>query len=141
MSEYDRRPDALKEEPESGQTMGTAQQTQGGRMEQAQQYAGQAREKAGEYGQRAQEQADAGKDQAAAGMERAAGTVREKMGGGAQGEAGARIAEGMESAAGYLRAHDTSEMLNDLETYARNHPGQALAGAVATGFILGRLLR
>jgi ElaB/YqjD/DUF883 family membrane-anchored ribosome-binding protein len=47
----------------------------------------------------------------------------------------------MESAAGYLKEHSTTEMWEDLEHYAKEHPGQALAGAVVTGFLLGRILR
>lgn len=102
-----------------------------------------AREKASEYRESAQQQAEAGKEQAAGGMERAAEMTRERMQGqgGMAAQAGGRVAEGMESAAGYLRTHDTNEMWNDIESYARTHPAQALAGAIVTGFFIGRILR
>jgi hypothetical protein len=47
----------------------------------------------------------------------------------------------MDTAATYLKEHSTSDMLNDLEHFAKEHPGQALAGAVITGFVVGRILR
>ena len=47
----------------------------------------------------------------------------------------------MESTATYLREHDTQTMLNDIEAYVRGHPTQAVIGAVAVGFVLGRMLR
>jgi ElaB/YqjD/DUF883 family membrane-anchored ribosome-binding protein len=103
----------------------------------------QAKEKASEYGEKAQEQAEQAKDQAAGGMERAAGMIRDRSTSmdGTTGEAGTKVAAGMESAATYLKEHNTTEMWNDLELYAKEHPGQALAGAVVTGFVLGRILR
>lgn len=108
----------------------------------AEEYGDQARDKAREIGETAQEQLDARKDQAAGGMERVAEMVRERTpDDGMAAKAGAKAADGMETAAGYLRDHDTSEMWNDLESYARQHPTQALAGAIFAGFVLGRILR
>lgn len=111
--------------------------------EKAQQYGEQAREKAQEYGDRAQEQAEKGRVQTATGMEKAAGMVRERTAGtsGMPAEAGAKAADALDNASGYLRTHQTSEIMNDVETYARTHPGQALAGAIFAGFVLGRILR
>jgi ElaB/YqjD/DUF883 family membrane-anchored ribosome-binding protein len=103
----------------------------------------QAKEKASEYGDKAQEQAEKAKDQAAGGMEQAASMIRDRSRSmeGTPGEAGTKVAESMESAATYLKEHNTTEMWNDLEHFAKEHPGQALAGAVVTGFVLGRILR
>jgi ElaB/YqjD/DUF883 family membrane-anchored ribosome-binding protein len=43
--------------------------------------------------------------------------------------------------AGYVRDLDFREMLADAESWAKEHPAAALAGAAAVGFIAGRLLR
>jgi uncharacterized protein YjbJ (UPF0337 family) len=153
MSEYNRQSDMQTDvsrvEPESGSRLneGTKANDSGDTMsnvqEQAGQYAGQAKEKAGEYADKARDQAEVRKDQAAGGMESAASQIREKVAGsdGMTAQAGTKVAEGMESAATYLRGHDTNEMWHDFESYARTHPGQTLAGAVVAGFLLGRLLR
>jgi ElaB/YqjD/DUF883 family membrane-anchored ribosome-binding protein len=100
-------------------------------------------DQAQEYGEKAQDQFEAGKQQAAGGMEKAAEMVRERAAqtGGVPAQAGARVADTMESAAGYLREHDTAQMWDDLEAYVRQHPAQALAGAAFAGFIFGRMLR
>jgi ElaB/YqjD/DUF883 family membrane-anchored ribosome-binding protein len=105
--------------------------------------ADQAKEKASEYGEKAQEQAELAKDQAAGGIERAADALRERSESmeGTPAQAGIKVADSMETAAAYLKDHNTTEMWGDLERYAKQHPGQALAGAVVTGFILGRILR
>jgi ElaB/YqjD/DUF883 family membrane-anchored ribosome-binding protein len=111
--------------------------------EKAQEYGGQARDKAQEYGERAQEQAEKGREQTATGMQKAAGMVRERTAGtsGMPAEAGAKAADALDSASGYLRTHETSEIWNDVESYAKTHPTQALAGAIFAGFVLGRILR
>jgi len=41
----------------------------------------------------------------------------------------------------YFRNHDTSDMLEDLNGYVKNHPTQALLGAAALGFLAAALLR
>jgi ElaB/YqjD/DUF883 family membrane-anchored ribosome-binding protein len=98
---------------------------------------------ASEVGQQAQEKLDQGKDSAASGMESAADKIRERTqySDGVQAKAGTKVAEGMEKTAGYLKEHDTNEMVDDLEKYVREHPVQALAGAVVGGFLVGRILR
>jgi hypothetical protein len=153
MSEYNRQSDmqtdVSKIEPESGARVGegagpqNSGDTMGNVQQQAGQFADQAQEKAGEYAGKAHDQAEMRKDQAAGGMESAASQIREKVAGtdGMTAQAGAKVADSMESAAGYLRAHDTNEMWHDFESYARTHPGQTLAGAVVAGFLLGRILR
>ena len=112
--------------------------------EKASEYSDVAREKAGEYGEKAREQADMAKQQAASGMERVAGAVRERSegaNGSPAAQAGVKVADSMENAAGYLRSHDVNQMWSDVEAYAREHPAQALAGAVLTGFLVGRIIR
>jgi ElaB/YqjD/DUF883 family membrane-anchored ribosome-binding protein len=101
------------------------------------------REMASEHAGKAQEQMEAGKERAATGMERAAERVRERAGsqGGMAGQAGEKVAEGMERSATYLREHSTEEIRGDVERYVREHPMQAMAGALVAGFVLSRILR
>ena len=161
MSEYNSRPDPSKIEPEFGTPVNTGGSTQGTSQPSTYQpsssgysspmrdgsgqqgMAEQAKEKASEYGEKAQEQAEQAKDQAADGMERAAEALRERSGSmeGAPAQASLKVAEGMETASTYLKEHNTTEMWSDVERYAKEHPGKALAGAVVTGFVLGRILR
>ena len=111
--------------------------------ERAQEVADRTKEAASEYGQKAQEQADRGMDQAAGGMERAAEKLRAQTENseGMPAQAGVKVAEGMETAASYLREHNTEELLTDVEQYVRQHPTQALVGAIFAGFVIGRVLR
>jgi ElaB/YqjD/DUF883 family membrane-anchored ribosome-binding protein len=105
--------------------------------------AGKAREAAGEYGHKAQDQLDKGTDQAAGGLEQAADKLRSQTGNseGMPAQAGAKVADSMETTASYLREHNTEEILNDVEHYVKEHPTQALVGAVVAGFMIGRVLR
>jgi ElaB/YqjD/DUF883 family membrane-anchored ribosome-binding protein len=101
------------------------------------------RETAAELGQKAQDQLDKGTDQAASGLEQAAEKLRSQTenSSGMPAQAGVKVAEGMESAAGYLREHNTEDMIGDVERYVKAHPTTALAGAVVAGFFIGRILR
>lgn len=139
MDEYTRQTESISN-PEIGRESSGDGSSQV--RERAQEYGDQAREKAREYGDQAQQRAEAGKEQAAGGMERAADMVRERVpSDGMAGEAGTKAADVMENAAGYLRSRDTTEMWNDVESFAKSHPGQALAGAIVAGFVLGRIIR
>lgn len=139
MSEYTQRP--------GSEYTGTSRESEANDMgqarEQAQETGENVLEKAQEFGHQAQQRAEEGKDQAAQGMERAAESLRDRVSenGGIASDAGVRAADAMDSAAGYLRSHDTSEMWSDVETYAKAHPTKALAGAIFAGFILGRIIR
>lgn len=111
--------------------------------ERAREMSSQAQQKAAEYGERTRQQVESGKEQAAEGMEQTAGKLRERTQGqdGMQAKVGERAAEGMEKTASYLREHDTNEMVDDVERYVKEHPGQAVLGAVVAGFVIGRILR
>jgi len=87
--------------------------------------------------------ADTGMDRAASGLESAATQVRERAGegDGMRAAAGTKVADGLEKASTYLRDHESREVWDDLETYIRDHPTQALIGAVAAGFVLARVMR
>ena len=44
-------------------------------------------------------------------------------------------------AAGYFRDHDMKAIANDLNSWVRSNPAQALMGAAALGFVAAALLR
>jgi ElaB/YqjD/DUF883 family membrane-anchored ribosome-binding protein len=56
-------------------------------------------------------------------------------------EAATAVSDVTSRVADYVRDLDAREMLKEAESWAKEHPGAALAGAVAVGFIAGRLLR
>lgn len=47
----------------------------------------------------------------------------------------------LESTAGYLRAHDTTDMLTDIELLVKRNPGVALGVAAGLGFFVGWAFR
>ena len=49
-------------------------------------------------------------------------------------------ADRLSTGADYVRSHDASRMMTDVETVVKNNPGRALALAAAFGFIVGRAL-
>lgn len=109
---------------------------------QATEIAGQAKDMAAEYGQKIQDSADMGKEKAAMGLESAADQLRERVGeDGVQGQVGTKVADGLEKTATYLRDHDTSEIWSEIESFVKDHPLQAAAGALFAGFMMGRVLR
>jgi ElaB/YqjD/DUF883 family membrane-anchored ribosome-binding protein len=136
----DNSPLARTETQQSGYTpardFGTEQDTGVDRMKQ----------KAGDTKDRVQEKvkdtAEQGIDRTAEGVQSAADRIRTQAEerGGMTAEAGTKVADTMERTAGYLREHDSEQIMDDVERYVRDHPVQAVAGAVVGGFILGRLL-
>lgn len=111
--------------------------------DQANEVASKAQEKASEMGTRAQEKADQGMDRAAQGLHKAAENMRDRFEGqeGMQGQVGTKVATGIDSAATYLRDHDSAEVWSELESYIKEHPMQAAAGALFAGWMLGRIMR
>ena len=114
-----------------------------GTQERAQEMGDQARERMSEGMDRAQQGMDQGRERAAEGTERAATQLRERASeqGGTVGKVGERVAGGMESAAGMLREGDTNAMMDEVESYVRQHPMQSVAAAIGAGFLVGRMLR
>ena len=108
---------------------------------QAKEMAGRAEEAAAEGRERMAQAAHQGEQRAADGMEQAASALRERAEGTAAAGVAVKAADGMERSAGYLRSHDTGEMWGDVEHYVREHPVAGIAGSVAAGFIVGRILR
>lgn len=105
--------------------------------------AAKAEEKARELRAKAQERADAGVEKAAERVATAAEKLRERadQSSGIPAEAEAIVADTMQRTAGYLKEHDSAEILGDVQAYVRAHPMRALAGAAIGGFILARVLR
>lgn len=117
------------------------EQAEGAASEAAERAGQVAGDMAGEARTKADEAADMGRERAAEGMERTASMLREREQDGAVGAVAGRAAEGMERSASYIRQHDTAEMWTDVEHYVREHPVQGIAGAMAAGFLVGRILR
>jgi len=92
---------------------------------------------------KAKEQVDAGIDKAAEGLESTAERIKSMTGEGEgmPAQAGVKLAEGMEGAATYLKEHSSDEMFKDLEVFVKEHPTQALVGAIFAGFMVGRIMR
>ena len=102
-----------------------------------------AQQKATEFGHKAQQQADHGLDKAATATEKAASQLREKamQQGGKTGEIGTKVADTLDTTSDYLQQHDTTEILDDIEKFVRDHPLQAVGAAVIGGFVLARIIR
>lgn len=102
-----------------------------------------AREQMSAVKDQASDRIEDGRERVADGAQQAADRVREEAEsrGGVQGKVGLKAADTMEQAAGYLRDHRTDEIWSDVERYAKEHPMQAVGGAVFAGFLLGRVLR
>jgi len=91
---------------------------------------------------KAKDQVDAGIDKAASGLESTAETIKGMTGEGKgmPAQAGVKVAESMETAAAYLKEHSSDEIFKDLEVYVKEHPTQALVGAIFAGFLVGRMM-
>jgi ElaB/YqjD/DUF883 family membrane-anchored ribosome-binding protein len=127
----------------SSQDQGSGQSPVESAKEQFDQKADQAREKGAEVADQAEGRLEEGKAKAADAMSSAADTIRERTGNGdgIAAQAGEKLATGLEKAADYTEEHSASEIWNDLEVYVKEHPAQALAGAVFAGILLGKILR
>jgi ElaB/YqjD/DUF883 family membrane-anchored ribosome-binding protein len=92
---------------------------------------------------KAKDQVDAGMDKAAEGLDSAAERIKTMSSEheGVPAQAGTKLAEGMETAATYLKEHSSDELLKDFEGYVKEHPAQAIVGAVFAGFLVGRIMR
>lgn len=86
--------------------------------------------------------ADAGVEKAASTLQNAAGAIREKAGQeGLIGKAGEKVAMGAEGGATYLRDRDSQQVAGDVAAFVREHPIQAMGGAILVGYLLGRIFR
>ncbi|WP_406073158.1 hypothetical protein [Micromonospora sp. NBC_01638] len=70
------------------------------------------------------------------------GSMAEKDGdSGLAGQAVRRAADAAQQTAGWLDEREPGEVLDEVRTYARRHPGTFLAGAAVAGLLVGRLTR
>lgn len=87
--------------------------------------------------------ADAGMNKAADGL----GSAAEKMRSRAEEDEGVRAtvevkaADAMEKTADFLKTHDSKELMTDLEEFVKAHPIQAAVGALAAGYVIGKIVR
>ena len=51
---------------------------------------------------------------------------------------GARYLHKLKDSADYVRIHDSKEMMFDIESFVKSHPGQSLIAAGIIGFLAGR---
>jgi ElaB/YqjD/DUF883 family membrane-anchored ribosome-binding protein len=96
-------------------------------------------------GQKAVEKIDAQREPSANALQSAATTLHEKAEDLPGGEKVVSIAHAtadkIQSTADYVRNHDVSAMMKDVEGFVRQYPAQMLGGAAVLGFLLGRALR
>jgi ElaB/YqjD/DUF883 family membrane-anchored ribosome-binding protein len=87
---------------------------------------------------------DESRSTAADGLETAASTIHDRAsalpGGEKVREFAHAAADRLSTGADYVRSHDASRMMADVETLVKNNPGPALAVAAAFGFMVGRAL-
>jgi ElaB/YqjD/DUF883 family membrane-anchored ribosome-binding protein len=102
-----------------------------------------ARDKAQEVGQSAVNKIDEGRESTAGALHSAATTMHETADTGARriSDAVHSAAHGIESTADYIRAHDTKQMMADVENVVKTYPGTSLLVAAAVGFLAGRAFR
>jgi ElaB/YqjD/DUF883 family membrane-anchored ribosome-binding protein len=100
------------------------------------------KELTGKARERAQEQVEAQRERIASRVEGAASGLLQhaEEGENLRYEAERRVAHGLESAAGYLHSHQTTEVAGDVGTYVREHPVRSLIMAAIIGYLLAKIL-
>ena len=93
---------------------------------------------ASELGRSAGKKAQRARTRAAAGLDSAAKTVH--AGAERVADAGHSAGDALASGARYVREHDARDMVEDAMDIVRSHPGVALLGAAALGFLVGRAI-
>ncbi len=103
----------------------------------------QARTKADQMSHTAHDKADQGVDKASEGLSAAADKLREQgeSHGGQAGHVAETAADKLDSASGYLREHDTNQMVDDLEALVRRRPMESLLAAAGIGLLLSRIVK
>ncbi|MEX2263660.1 MAG: hypothetical protein WD696_17015 [Bryobacteraceae bacterium] len=101
--------------------------------------------KASEYGRNAAGKVDEGLRSVAGKLENASSSMHRRADGlpGGQRVSGIahKAADGLHSAAEYVRTHDTNTIKHDTENTLRRHPVQSLVVAAVGGFLVGRMVR
>jgi ElaB/YqjD/DUF883 family membrane-anchored ribosome-binding protein len=97
------------------------------------------RQKVSDVSQRAADTVDEQRFRAAGGLDTAADRLNQSGDGVRNFARG--TADKLGATADYLRNHDARDIVDDVKSFAKAHPTQALVGAVALGFLAGRLFR
>ena len=112
--------------------------------EQASNRANEASESMSDMARTATDKVNEGRETAAGQLESAASTVHDRAdqlpGGPKAKEFAHAAADRLSTTANYMRSHDATRMIADVEGLVKNNPGPALAVAAAFGFLLGRAL-
>jgi ElaB/YqjD/DUF883 family membrane-anchored ribosome-binding protein len=98
--------------------------------------ASQVKDKVSDFGRTAAAKIDESRDGAASGLESAASTLHEKADS-VHGIAHA-TADKLTATAEYVRGHDVSHMMADVEELVRRNAGPSLVAAAAIGFLVGK---
>ena len=103
------------------------------------------KDRAGQVAETVSEKLGQQRENAAEGLNRAASTIHDTAdsvpGGPKLVQMTHSVADGMESAADYLREHDFNQMGKDVMNVCRRYPTQSLVAALALGFLIGRARR
>lgn len=104
-----------------------------------------ARQKVSDAGRQASDRIDEKRGPAADALQSAASAIHEKAedlpGGETVKSVAHSAAQKLESTAGYIREHDVTAMLSDIEEIIKRNPGPSLLIAAAIGFLIGRAFR
>ena len=113
-----------------------------GVTEKVSEVASQVKDKVSDFGQRAVDKIDENRESAAGGLESAARALHEKAdslpGGETVGSLAHSTADKLSSTAEYVREHDVTSMMADVEQLVRKNPGPSLLVAAVIGFLVGR---
>ena len=116
-----------------------------GTMDMMKEKASEMKDKASEAGRAAGARMEEGRRSAAGALDRAADALHRKAealpGGNKTSDLAHNTADKLHNTAHYLREHDLRDMMGDFESVVRRRPGQALLGALAVGFLVGRVMR
>jgi ElaB/YqjD/DUF883 family membrane-anchored ribosome-binding protein len=102
----------------------------------------QVKQKASDLGHMAADKIDDNREAAASGLDKVASAIHEKAdslpGGEKVSSLAHATADKVSSTADYVRQHDVSRMMADVETMVKNNPGPSLLVAAALGFLVAR---
>jgi hypothetical protein len=135
-SESSMQTDPLAGPGRSGTTTGT--------MDRMKETASEMKNRASDLGRSAGARMEEGRRSAAGALDRAADALHrraESFPGQRSVDLAHTTADKLHNTAHYLRDHDLRDMMGDFENVVRRRPGQALLGALAVGFLVGRAMR
>jgi hypothetical protein len=131
-----------KAAPGVAQDTGSEAETKSTVGDQITNLASQAKDKVSDLGRAAADKIDDNRDTAASGLETAASTLHESAEALPGGEKVARLAHSaadkLSGTAGYVREHDVTDMMADVEQLVKANPGPSLLAAAAIRFLVSR---